>query len=121
MENGSGAGIAGLLINLIILAIFVVLVISLWKVFEKAGKPGWAALIPIYNLIVLLEIVDRPLWWLLLFLCAGPVGQLLVSMDLAENFGKSKLWGIGMLFFLGIIGYPLLAFSDAQYTKISRQ
>jgi len=122
MENGgAAAGIAGLFMNLIVLAIIVVIVIAQWKVFEKAGKPGWAVLIPIYNLIVMLEIVDRPMWWILLLLCTGPIGGLLLSMDLAENFGKSKGWGIGMLFFLGFVGFPMLAFGDAQYTKISRQ
>ncbi len=122
MDNGGLAGaLIGLVFNLIILAYVVVLIMAQWKIFEKAGKPGWAAIVPIYNLIVLLEIVDRPLWWIFLLICTGPIGGILISMDLAENFGKTKGWGIGMLFFLGFIGFPMLGFGDAQYTKISRQ
>jgi len=119
MENGSAGG--GIVTMIVYIAIIVAMVAAQWKIFEKAGKPGWAAIIPVYNLVILLEIIDRPLWWLLLVLCIGPVGMILIAMDLAENFGKSKGWGIGMLFFLGIVGYPILGFGDAQYTKISRQ
>ena len=93
-----------------------------WKVFVKAGKPGWAILVPIYNLIVMLEIVRRPLWWIVLFLIpfVNIVAAAIVAMDMAEAFGKSKGWGIVMLFLFGFVGYPMLAFSDASYTAPSR-
>jgi hypothetical protein len=50
------------------LIIWLISVIGMWKIYEKAGKPGWAAIVPIYNIIVLLEIIGKPVWWLLLFL-----------------------------------------------------
>lgn len=120
MEQSGGGG--GSIVTMIIyLVVIVAMIAGMWKTFEKAGKPGWAAIVPIYNLFVLIEIVDRPMWWLALLLCTGPIGTLLVSMDLAENFGKSKGWGIGMLWILAPVGYPMLGFGDATYTKISRQ
>ena len=66
-DAGSGSAddaIVGLLVAILVIA-------GLWRVFTKAGKPGWAALIPIYNLIVLLQITGKPAWWLLLFLIPG--------------------------------------------------
>ena len=60
-ELGAAAG-AGLFIILIYLAIVLLMIASMWKVFTKAGKPGWAAIVPIYNTIVLLEIVGKPIW-----------------------------------------------------------
>jgi hypothetical protein len=103
--------------NIISLLIFVAMIAGMWKVFEKAGKPGWAAIIPIYNIIVLLQIVGKPIWWLILLLIpiVNIVILILIAMDLAVCFGKSKGWGIGLLFFLGFIGYPLLGFGDATY------
>ncbi|MBW7856737.1 MAG: signal peptidase I [Leptonema sp. (in: Bacteria)] len=118
MEESGGGGIFTMIIYL---AITVAMIAGLWKTFEKAGEPGWAAIIPIYNIIVMLKIVDRPMWWILLFLCVGPVGSILVGMDLGENFGKSKAWGAIMLGILGVIGFPMIGFGSDQYTRISRQ
>lgn len=88
----------------------------MWKVFEKAGKPGWGAIIPIYNIVLLLEIVGKPIWWLLLLLipCVNFVVVLIVFMDLAKCFGKSAIFGIG-LWLLGFIFFPILGFGDAKY------
>ena len=118
MKDGGG----GIVTLIVYLAIAVVMVVSLWKVFEKAGKPGWAVLIPIYNLIVMLDIVKRPTWWVILFLIplVNIVVAFILAMDMAEAFGKSKGWGIGMLAILGVVGYPMLAFTDASYTAPSR-
>jgi uncharacterized membrane protein YhaH (DUF805 family) len=117
MENG---GIP-LPMMIVYLVIIVASIAGMWKTFEKAGKPGWASLIPVYNWIVLLEIIDRPIWWIALLLCTGPIGMILVGMDLGENFGKSKGWGAVLLGLFGFVGFPLIGFGDAQYTKISRQ
>ena len=97
-------------------AFFVLMIISAWKVFEKAGKPGWACLIPIYNLIVMLEIVDRPWWWLFLLLIplVNMVFAVILCVDLAKAFGQGAAFGIGLLL-LGFIFYPILAFGDASY------
>ena len=104
-------------VSLVISLAFIVLMIaSLWTVFTKAGKPGWASIIPIYNLIVLLEIVGKPLWWILLLLIplVNLILLLLIYMELARRFGKSELFGIG-LWLLGPIFFPILAFGDARY------
>ncbi|TGL65918.1 DUF5684 domain-containing protein [Leptospira sarikeiensis] len=114
MEENSGSGIAVAITIIVYLAIAVVFIISFWKILEKAGKPGWAALIPIYNLIVLLEVVGRPGWWIILYFipCVGLVISIITAIDLAKSFGKSAGYAVLLIF---AIGYPLLAFSDAKY------
>jgi hypothetical protein len=52
----------------IVLLIFLLPIIAMWKLFEKANKPGWAVIIPIYNIIVFMEIIGKPWWWLFLWL-----------------------------------------------------
>ena len=64
-DNGAAGGILGA-IGFVYFAIILLIIISMWKIFTKAGKPGWAAIIPIYNIIVLLEIVGKPVWWIIL-------------------------------------------------------
>ena len=98
------------------LAIGILAVVGLWKVFAKAGKPGWAAIVPIYNFIVLLEIVGRPAWWtvLLLLPCINVFAGLIVSLDLAKAFNKGTGFAIG-LWLIGFIFLPVLGFSSAQY------
>ncbi len=92
------------------------ILVALWKVYEKAGKPGWAALIPFYNAYVLLKIAGRPGWWLLLILVplVNLVITIIVALDVAKAFGKGTGFGIG-LFFLSFIFYPILGFGSATY------
>jgi hypothetical protein len=99
------------------LAFVVMMVASIWKVFEKAGQPGWAALVPIYNILILLKITGKPAWWVVLFLVpfANFVVMIMVVIALAKTFGKSTGFAIGMLF-VGFIFYPILGFGDAQYS-----
>ena len=86
------------------------------KLFEKAGKPGWAAIVPIYNFIVLLEIIGKPVWWFILVLI--PIVNIIVLImiwhQLSLSFGKDVLFTLGLIF-LGFIFYPILAFGSAQY------
>ena len=98
------------------LIIFLVVVAGMWKVFEKAGKPGWAAIIPIYNAYVLTEISGKEiLWFILLFVpCINIVAIILICIDVAKAFGKGAGFGLGLAF-LGPIFYPLLGFSNARY------
>ena len=49
--------------TLVVLVLTVLVVVGMWKVFEKAGQPGWAVLIPIFNVYILLKVADRPAWW----------------------------------------------------------
>jgi Family of unknown function (DUF5684) len=96
---------------------FVVLEIaSLWMVFDKAGEPGWAAIIPIYNLIVLLRIVGRPIWWIVLWLIpiVNLIVYIIVLVDLCKSFSLGGGFAVG-LFFLPFIFYPILGFGAATY------
>ena len=99
------------------LAIAVVVIIGGWKMFEKAGQPGWAILIPFYNLYVMLKMVGRPGWWLLLYFIplVNFVIAIIVAIDLAKSFGQSAVFGIFLLFFLAFIGYLILGFGSARY------
>jgi hypothetical protein len=103
----------GFIIQLAVLAFFLAV---FWKIFEKAGKPGWAAIIPIYNVIVLLEIVGRPIWWIILLFIpiVNIVVGFLLALDLSRSFGHDLAFALG-LFFLGFIFYPVLAFGSDTY------
>ena len=100
----------------VIIALVVVQIAAWWKLFEKAGQPGWAAIIPIYNVVVLLRIAGKPLWWIILLIIplVNIIVWIIVSVAIANNFGRGTLFGIGLLL-LGIIFYPILGFGDAQY------
>ncbi|AFD05810.1 DUF5684 domain-containing protein [Solitalea canadensis] len=115
MEN-SAVGAAVGLFSLVYLAIVILVIASMWKVFSKAGKPGWASIIPIYNIIVLLEITGRPLWWIVLMLIpfVNIIVAIIVMIDLAKSFGKGTGFGIGLIL-LGFIFFPILGFGDATY------
>lgn len=118
LTDTGGAAAAGLGIGFTIfwLAIAILMIASMWKVFVKAGKPGWAAIIPIYNFVVLCEIAGKPAWWVVLLFV--PVVNFIIiiilSIALAKKFGKGTGYGLGLAF-LGIIFYPMLGFGDAQY------
>jgi hypothetical protein len=86
----------------------------MWKVFQKAGEPGWAVIVPIYNFVVLLRIAGRPLWWILLYFIpvVSLIPSIMVPIDIAKRFGKGTGFGIGLLF-LPFIFYPILGFGDA--------
>ncbi len=101
---------------IIYLAIIILMIASMWKIFTKAGKPGWAAIIPIYNIIVLLEIVGKPLWWIVLWIIpyVNIVFVVWTYNLLAKSFGKEVGFTIGMLI-LPFIFFPILAFGDATY------
>jgi len=107
-----GAGIA-----IVYFAILLLIVISLWKIFVKAGKPGWAAIVPIYNFIVILEICCKPIWWIILLLIplVNIIIIIILLVELAKRFGKGVGFAIGMLI-LPFIFYPMLAFGDSKYT-----
>ena len=104
------------LLPLVWLAIVVLAIASLWKVFAKAGQPGWAAIVPIYNGYVLLKVAGRPGWWLLLFFIplVNFIISIIVAIDVAKAFGKGTGFGVGLAF-LGFIFYPILGFGDASY------
>lgn len=110
----AGAGLG--MFFIIELALILFMVVTMWKIFTKAGKPGWACLIPFYNIVVLLNIAGKPGWWLLLFFIpvVNFVIGILMLAGLAANFGKGGGFVVGLIF-LPIIFYPILAFGSAQY------
>lgn len=98
------------------LAIIILVLIAQWKIFEKAGQPGWACIIPIYNFIVLMRVIGKPWWWLLLLLI--PFVNIVLAIWsvnlLSKSFGKEESFTIGLLL-LPFIFYPILAFGNATY------
>lgn len=106
----------GAIISLLYLVMIVAAIAGMWKVYEKAGQPGWAAIIPIYNLVVLLQIVNKPIWWIVLLLIPliNIVILIMVSIALAEKFGKGGGFAVGMVF-LPFVFYPILGFGDERF------
>lgn len=116
-ESGSaGVVIASLIMGIIQLGVAVVIIAGVWKVFVKAGQPGWAAIVPIYNTYVLTQITGRPILWFVLSLvpCVNIVAAWVLTQDLAKSFGKSSGYGIG-LFLLSPIFLPMLGFGSDTY------
>ncbi len=102
----------------IYIIVLIFMIITMWKIFVKAGKPGWGCIIPIYNIYLLVTIAGKPGWWLLLFFVpvVNLIISIIVSLEIAKKFGKSTGFGIGLIL-LGIIFYPILAFGNAKYKK----
>jgi Family of unknown function (DUF5684) len=98
------------------LLIILLVIAAMWKVFTKAGRPGWAAIIPIYNMYVWCKIVGRPGWWVILMLIpfVNIIIGIIVCIDMAKSFGKGAGFGIGLAL-LGFIFLPILGFGSAQY------
>lgn len=103
-------------IMFIVALISIFLIVCQWKVFTKAGKPGWAAIVPIYNNVVFLEVAKLPVWQIIFFFIPFANIYILFKMniELAHRFGKSTGFGLGLVF-LNIIFLPMLAFGDAKY------
>ena len=116
-QSDDGAAAGGGVSSIVGLLVAVLVIAGMWKVFTKAGKPGWAAIIPIYNTIVLLQIAGKPVWWFLLFFIpiVNIVIAVMVMIAIAKAFGKGTGFALGLLF-LSPIFIPILGFSDAQYT-----
>ena len=115
--SASGQGQApGPLFWIFYLAFTILMIAAWWKIFTKAGQPGWACIIPIYNLYVWCKIVGRPWWWILLMLIpfVNFIILIILIIDLAKSFGKGVGFGIGLIL-LGVIFFPILGFGSAQY------
>ncbi len=102
----------------------IVLILSVvvqWKIYTKAGQPGWATIIPIYNLYIFLKIIGRPGWWILLYFL--PVVNIVISLinaiDLAKVFGRSTVFGVLALWLFPYVGYLMLAFGGSQYVGVA--
>lgn len=120
VATGFGAALGILaFIWIICLAVCIFTIVCNWKVFKKAGKNGWEAIIPIYNIVVLLKITKLPLWYLLLFFIpfVNFVALILIYIELAKKFGQSTLFGIGLAFFTPIF-MAILAFNKNYVYQI---
>ena len=95
---------------------YVIGVLPLWVIFTKAGEPGWQAIIPIWNTLVLLKIAGKPMWWILLFWVPilGLVLYIFLLSGLSTSFGHGAGFTVG-LFFLGLIFLYILAFDSSRY------
>lgn len=98
------------------LLIVVLLIASYWKMFVKAGQPGWAAIIPIYNIYILTQIIGKPAWWIIMFLipCVNIIFAIWAAHLLSLSFGKDVGFTVGLIL-LPFIFYPILGFGDARY------
>jgi hypothetical protein len=113
----SAASSPELLLQLVLQLVLAALVVAgIWKTFQKAGEPGWAAIIPIYNIYVILRITGGAWWWLLLLFIPviNFVALVKISVDLAGAFGRGILFGLGLTL-LPIVFYPILGFGGSRY------
>ena len=103
---------------IILLVVAVLIIAGMWKTFTKAGHPGWAAIIPIYNYIVLLQIAKKPIWWIFLIFIpfVNIIIEIIVLYNVSKLFGKDGWFTVG-LFFLPVIFYPILGFGKSVYMK----
>ena len=101
---------------IISLIIFVLAIVSMWKVFTKAGKPGWASIVPIYNIIVLIQIAKKPEWWVLLFFVpvVNLVVYIIMNIEISKRFGKDTGFAVGLIL-LPFIFLLILGLGDAKY------
>lgn len=100
------------------LAIVILIIVSMWKIYQKAGQHGWASIVPIYNYIVLLEITGKPIWWILLFFIPliNIIFIIIVYNELSKSFGQNVGFTLGLIF-LPFIFYPMLAFGNYTYSR----
>lgn len=97
-------------------------IIALWRVFSKAGRPGWWAIIPFVNSFQLVKIGGYSGWLFLLLLVpfVNIIVYIVVALGIAKNFGKSGVFGFLGLVIFSIIGYLILGFGSAQYVGPKR-
>ena len=107
----------GAVLSLVYLAVVVLALVGMWKAFEKAGQPGWAGIVPVYNMYVLTLMAKKPiLWFVLLFVpCVGIVVAIMIMIEVAKLFGKSTGFAVGLVL-LPFVFWPMLGFGDAKYT-----
>jgi hypothetical protein len=117
LEAAPEIGIVPIVVVIVVIVLFIA---GSWKAFEKAGEPGWGALIPIYNFYLMLKIGGKPWWWLLLLIIpvVGFIISIIMNIAIARNFGRGVLFGLGLTF-LWFIFWPILGFGDDQYQPVT--
>lgn len=98
------------------LLIIVLMIASIWVIFTKAGQPGWASIIPIYNIIIMLAVAGKPWWWIFLFLIpiVNIVFAIMMYHGISTKFGQGAGYTVGIIFF-PFIFLPILAFGNYKY------
>jgi len=118
-QNAAAGGVV-IVFFLFYLAILILMIASMWVVFEKAGQPGWGAIIPIFNTILMLKIAGKPIWWVILFFI--PLVNIIVGImminGISTNFGRGIGTTLGLIF-LSFIFWPILAFGSAEYNPVN--
>ena len=111
-----GSVVGSMVWILVELALIAFYMYCMWRIFVKAGKPGWAAIVPVYNILIELEITRLPWWFIFLMFvpAANFVIAIFILFSMAKVFGKSTAFGFGLLF-LGFVFIPILAFGKDQY------
>ena len=115
-QGGIPTAVLGSKYLVFLLVVTLLIVISMWSIFERAGRSGFGSLIPVYNLYVLMQVSKKPGWWLILLFVPvlGLICYLLAMLSLAGRFGKGALFGLGLVF-LPMIFFPVLAFGGGTY------
>jgi len=114
------AGLFGGVMWILYVAWIVIVIIGYWRTFVKAGRPGWGAIIPFYNLYLYIKVGGRPGWWLILYFIpfVNIIMDLIVSIDVSRNFGHGTGYGIG-LWLLKPIFMLILGFGGDQYKPVN--
>lgn len=104
------------IILVVYLAILIAMIAGGWKTFVKAGAPGWACLVPILNIYVVIKLIGKPIWWIVLFFIpiVGIIAAIIVMIEFAKGFGKGIGTAIGLVL-LGFIFWPMLGFGSAEW------
>jgi hypothetical protein len=109
-----------IIVVVLVIGLLIFMIAAQWKLFEKAGQPGWAAIVPIYNLYIMCKMIDKSGWWVLM-MCLPYIGIIFSIIfevswcgRISKDFGRGTGTAIG-LFFLPFIFVPILAFGSAKY------
>ena len=119
-QSDDAAGIFGMVFAcaffLFYIGIIVAIIAGIWKLFVKAGEPGWAAIIPFYNTFIMVKICGKPILWFIMLLipCVNVVFGIMLAVELAKVFGKGVGYAVGIIL-LPFVFVPMLGFGKAQY------
>ena len=105
------------LVIVYLIVMVLLIIVPMWKIFTKAGQPGIAAIIPIWNILVMIEIAKKPTWWIILFLVpfVNFIIMIMIMHGISINFGKDSGFTAGLIL-LPIVFIPILGYGSAQYS-----
>lgn len=115
-SGGNGAALGLLFVLVLYLAILLLVIVGYWKMYTKAGQPGWAVIVPIYNLYILCKIVGRPGWWVILLLIPylNFIFFVIIMLDLAKSFGRGIGFAVGLIL-INVVFALMLGFGKSEY------